>query len=601
MAKPISPHRAACSASSTHSTTTAPRRQRKVPSPVPSSAVLAFLSTISASVVSVHASPAAPPSFLCPSFIPQPTPTRDIQERDIPFHRVQWAKKAVDDSKYVPDNCEDDAAASPTPFVDDQIQNPTSSSVPITTSAASTYTISLPPGWKAPGKSSTTRTTLILALSLVLAFVICFLIISCIFWRKHKRRKRCQNSDIETKAHKRRRKITEEQERLSILVEKEAKVKQKIWARATARWKANAKYAARQRRGRRIVSTTMANSPRSSCTLDRTEDEAATTRISSSPSSPAISPRSSMESMYAATRERTVTPSSHEGPGDVTLEASPPFPPPSPPAYHHNPEPRQPSSLHGASGLPYSVHGSSQSRYDAESSFPHDTPPSGSTSHSVHVAHVATDDKTLLARMADLASAPPPDAADSSHTIAVEYPISAPLWQDLPDFGDEPHQATNCDLPPPLPSAGPASPAHLFPSPPSKGKMAAPDFYNYPYTFDDTVVEPDPGPSAPPFEEESQHASNGTELTPSAPSLSETEPAYYNDAYLYPSAPAHDWDTTSLSSYANTYLPNQDTPRSSDDTMSDSRSSASSTQGSNPLVLQGPVASDGTPPCYSPS
>ncbi|KAG6891938.1 hypothetical protein C0992_002764, partial [Termitomyces sp. T32_za158] len=70
--------------------------------------------------------------------------------------------------------------------------------------------------------------------------------------------------------------------------------------------------------------------------------------------------------------------------------------------------------------------------------------------------------------------------------------------------------------------------------------MAVLAFYDYPYTFDDMLVEPEPGPSAPPFEEESHHhPSELTGLAPSAPPLTESEAAYYADTY--PSAPAHDW------------------------------------------------------------
>ncbi|KAG6845378.1 hypothetical protein H0H87_010487 [Tephrocybe sp. NHM501043] len=619
MAKPISPHRAGCSMSSAplrHNTTIS-RRRRKVSSPTPSSAVLTLLSTISASVTFVNASP-TPPSFLCPTFLAEATPTLDIHTRgkiSPGRRRVQLAKKSLDHSRHVPDKFEmgdngrwrrvdtytlygstvclacEDMTASATTF-DDQIQSPASSSVSITTtSSTASYNISLPPGWKEQSESSNSRTTLILALSLVLAFVICFLIIGCLFWRKSKRRKRRQNQDVEGKARKRRRQDIVEDDRVSMLTEREVKVKQKIWARATARWKANAKYTARQRRGKRIASTTRLNSPRSSCaSLDRVADPQATlAHIPPTSSSPTPSPRSSMESMYMGTGEGAVTALSPEEQVDDPLDASAPIPIPSPPAYHP-----QPSTLaHGESGL-YSVHGSCLPLSDAEPSSYHSPSQSNCASHSVHAAHVATDDKALLARMVDLASAPPPDSADSSESYVADYPISAPLWQDevLEDFEDGSHQPVTHDLPPPQTSVDPVSPARLFPTPPSKGKMA--DFYDYPYTFD-ILVEPEPGPSAPPFEEGPQHASDMVRLAPSAPSLSETESAYYNEAYA--SAPSHDWEISSTpgpSADNRTLYPlNQDIIPSHDAIAS----SAPSTDESHYLV-QGPVASDGTPPCY---
>ncbi|KAG6919038.1 hypothetical protein DXG01_009748 [Tephrocybe rancida] len=637
MAKPISPDRAGCSTSSTWSryntttTTTTPRRRRQAPSRAPSSAVLALLSTISASVTSVHGSP-APLSFLCPSFIPEPTPTLDLSPRgkSLLSRREQWAKN-LGSIKHVPDKfergdngrwrrvdtytlygsttCKDDATSSAT-ALDDQKQSSASSSVPITTtSSTATYNISLPPGWKPPGNSSSSRTTLILALSLVLAFAICFLIIGCLFWRKSKRRKRRHNADIE--ARKRRRQNTDEDDRVSMLVEKEVKVKQKIWAKATARWKANAKYTARQRRGKRIVTISRVNSPRNSCASlgGMEETQTGPAQTTSAPSSPTFSRRSSMESMYAVTRtslSEVVAPSEKDTRGDASLKAPLSSPPPSPPAYHHSSGAQESTSTHGGNRLPFSVNGSRPSRpsrSDAEPSSSYDAPSqSNSASVSVHAAHVATDDKTVLARMADLASAPPLDAADSSQSTA-EYHISAPLWQDeeFEDFRDESHQPAKRNLSPPQPSSAPASPAHLFPSPPSKGKMAAPDFYDYPYTFDDILVEPDPGPSAPPFEEEPQHTLNLAGMVPSAPSLPEAESAYHGDTY--PSAPPHDWaalpSQASSADIQTIHPPHHDTIPSPDDTTSDSRWPTSSTDGSDSLV-QGPVASDGTLPCYYP-
>jgi len=109
-----------------------------------------------------------------------------------------------------------------------------------------------------------------------------------------------------------------------------------------------------------------------------------------------------------------------------------------------------------------------------------------------------------------MVSAPPsaPDQGGSTELV-----ISAPVWDDQVPEGDYPHGASRD--PPPSP--------HVFPAPPSKGKMAAPDFYDYPYSFE---LDFEAEPSAPPFEEHGVSAP-----VPSAPPLLDE---------VSPSAP--DWD-----------------------------------------------------------
>lgn len=159
---------------------------------------------------------------------------------------------------------------------------------------------------------------------------------------------------------------------------------------------------------------------------------------------------------------------------------------------------------------------SHSSIYGASSAdeFEHDPPP-------IHDAHVATDDKALLAHLAGLASEP------VSESSGVE--VSAPIWDDeqieadLISSIDQAPEASTC-------------PAALsFPPLPSKGKMALPDFHKYPLTFEEMVeLGEDPGPSAPPFEEGSSiDLQDDPPLMPSAPPLLDEED-------FHPSAPGHE-------------------------------------------------------------
>ncbi|KAF8079007.1 hypothetical protein FPV67DRAFT_1467132 [Lyophyllum atratum] len=620
-----------------------PRRRRRPPASAgPSPALLSLLATISASSTSVHGSP-APPSFLCPSLEAAYSSTRTIRSRGTTTSKIrrspQLSTKGAGGTRHVPakfvmdDNgvwrrvesytlygstvcltCQD--ATTSVASVDDQIQGPASSSIPKSTASSSpSYNIhdELPPGWKPPVATGGDRTTLILALSLVLAFFICFLIIGCLFWRKSRRRKRKQNDVEDMKGRRRRRGHSTDEARESMLaLEKEVKVKQKIWAKATARWKANAKYTARQRRGKRIASTTRIGSPHSSrASLDRNDHSQPTPHIStSSPTpSPTLTRRSSLESLYTHVPAEEATASAPSSPQEVHSDCITSTPlssgPPLPPAYHLRisvPEIRI-SSEDGvgdgqSASLPLSPHGSpyaSSSNY--RSSDPRDTSYDRDFhAQPIHAAHVATDDKALLARLADLASAPP-DGVNPSQADSAVFHVCVPMWQDeeLEDFRDGPGDLANCSLPPSRHSSRSSSPAPIFPPPPSKGKMAATSFYDYPYSFEDLSAELDPGPSAPPFEEEPSYPSDLPNLAPSAPPLSD---AYYLESYA--SAPTHDAETfvplVNGQSGDRIEQPQHQSTISTSDAI---ESTSSCVDSSIPLV-QGPVASDGTPPSYHP-
>lgn len=135
-----------------------------------------------------------------------------------------------------------------------------------------------------------------------------------------------------------------------------------------------------------------------------------------------------------------------------------------------------------------------------------DSPPpspleSDITPSSFHVAHVATDDKAVLQQMEIMGSRPPMESEPS------DVCGSAPIL-----YEDDVRPIGHGDAPELVPS--PVG----FPLPPtvvssSKGKAAALEYYDH----DDFNVEPDPQPSAPPFEA-------GDSFLPSAPPEAETQP-----------------------------------------------------------------------------
>ena len=123
------------------------------------------------------------------------------------------------------------------------------------------------------------------------------------------------------------------------------------------------------------------------------------------------------------------------------------------------------------------------------------------TPSGLHIAHVATDDKAILQQMGILGSQPPteprsPDICGSA-PVLYEDDVGSLEYEDVPEL-DTSHVGF------PLP------PVAL---PPSKGKAAALEYYDY----DDLDMEPDPQPSAPPFEAEDP-------ILPSAPPQDEPQP-----------------------------------------------------------------------------
>ena len=355
-------------------------------------------------------------------------------------------------------------------------------------------------------------------MSLVLAFFICFFIVGCLFCRKGSRKGR-RHKDIEAKAKRRLDTNADEDNRESV-AEKEMKAKQKLWARATARWRANVRYSARQRRGKRPLSRS-SHAPQPTLSINNSRSNLA--RVDSLPPSAISSPQTSTVSIPDQLRDvpDIVTTPTLPSQDPIALPAIPQEPTPtSPPAYQHGgPNPTiivstsdTSSDCTGPSPFDRSRRPSQSSSNSPLSLLSDAENPGISPPTPLHVAHVATDDKSLLARLADLASAPPPEDYANSTGISDTTQVSAPVWHDEDMEGNQPNgistDASICSFPP------------MFPPPPSKEQLAAAEFYNYPFAFDE-MDSPnlDSEPSAPPFEEDSLEV----DRVPSAPSLLDSD------------------------------------------------------------------------------
>ncbi|KAH9962720.1 hypothetical protein BGW80DRAFT_860238 [Lactifluus volemus] len=364
----------------------------------------------------------------------------------------------------------------------------------------------LPPGWNSIVTNTASRqlTIAVLVLSVALAIIIVAIMFTCVF----RRRKSAPKRDPEKKSP-RSPNVADDR---SI---REAKAAQRKWSRATSRWRDNIRFAARRRRSNWTLTT-------SASYTTQAREESAEVGIESQgspPSSRSPTPTPSQRTSSAASihSPTTQTRASHElepqlHPNDVP--SLNPVVPSQPPAYYAPPS--------SSSAPVYTQSGCSSSSSPKVPLASH-TPPQahdGGDYLSSISGHVATDDKAILSHRVALASAPP--GAVNSH---ISQSVSVPSLEDVDIFelpcgsrlssphidahGDEPH--------PPY-----SPPTFMLPPPPSKGKQK----YDYSRDLDIDVnrdivtVEPDLGPSAPPFEE------NGTAppfdpdvLVPSAPPM----------------------------------------------------------------------------------
>jgi hypothetical protein len=138
-------------------------------------------------------------------------------------------------------------------------------------------------------------------------------------------------------------------------------------------------------------------------------------------------------------------------------------------------------------------------------------------------AHVATDDKTVLSRMNQFASAPPITSPDGDALVAL---ASVPVWQDeefdehsLPD--GIPCEETQMSCP--------------FPSPPARGVLKLSEYSSQ-------GLELEAEPSAPPFEVPSSSALPLDASCASAPPL--------HELIMESSAPPMETEDTSVSGCA---------------------------------------------------
>ncbi|KAF8346998.1 hypothetical protein F5887DRAFT_71558 [Amanita rubescens] len=518
----------------------AERRERRRPPSSPSSLILSLLAALDADARPATPSPTPLPTplpFLCPSFSPCPSdylrhPSSAYSSPSAhswPLYRSSDAPSALPSptiSKILPDRYEQGSdglwrkvalytlygstvCGSSTNAAKDQMWPPAPSS-PITDPAMHPtvdITDSLPPGWKPSSVQKHTSLTVII--SLVLAMAICALIIGCLFLRRVRHRRKLRNGDLEMKARNKRRRQSSDNDSLETMIskEKEHKTTQALWARATARWKANARYVARQRRGKRgiilrasqvtgVESTTPETAPQFQ--QDRDDGELPSAEVE------------------ARSPERVPSP---ESSGPVL-----------PPAYQCR---------------------SADSSLDSidASIFPTDSSNQPLSSHP-RAAHLATDDKAILAQMVDLVSAPLGEGP-------TDVGVSVPAWSDEgEEFVMEGGQCRNVEPTPPMESPS------FMPAPPSKAKMAL-NYLDHHYLYDD--VESQIGPPAPPFQE-------AFDLPP-PPELPSAPPALF-DSELSASAPSWEDDVPDCDNIDSLYI--------------------------SSLPIHGPVDINGRPPGYQP-
>ncbi|KAK0505794.1 hypothetical protein EDD18DRAFT_1342148 [Armillaria luteobubalina] len=539
---------AGCAPSDYHHPNT-PRRRRAWRSrrpvhhtPAPSSSLLSLLATVVASLPAVDASP-IPLSFLCPRYRQDFAAVEETCRRDLPSSSTAPSVpvRKQFDSRTVPIKYEQGSdgqwrrvdtytlygstmcpSCSASSY---QASSGTSEdSIAASASASPSDDIldTLPNGWRPQNHEP--RTALIVTLSLVLAFVICLLIIGCLYWRNRRRRK--PKEDIEMRTYKRRKQpVADDEEALS---QGGTKKKKKIWARATARWKANARHSARQRRGKKAFGANRSSPRPEAAPSEHVRDAEDASSGTVSPSWSRRSSRRSSVTSVEGTQPIIIAPPNQFSnvspsfpPDPIAVSDAPPS---SPPAYHH-PSRLSVPQIHTGLALPSDGPASSvaspltpyHSRQPSQSSGGYLSSNEDSEelgySPSAHAAHVATDDKALLQRLNQFASSPPQDGNILGH----DQESSAPVWQDEPlDALTEVHGFIG-DVPSPTPSSS------LFPAPPvplsSKGKATS-EYYGYDYaTFEDIQsLEPELGPSAPPFEAvTSDPPLELLELVPSAP------------------------------------------------------------------------------------
>lgn len=348
------------------------------------------------------------------------------------------------------------------------------------------------------------------------------------------------------------------------------KSQQRLWARATARWKANIRQSARRRRRRNVTSTKDAD------TRSLVDTPVHSTSISLRTSASRSSFSHSISSTTSSERGRSYDPSS-------SAQRETPPSPSRPPAYLS--EPLNTTATPQQASLSAAFPSSSRPLYNkagylvggAHDEAPGDVLPPADP---FNAGHIATDDKAALARMASRASAPPlggVSASEEEGEPSTLFP-TVPVLED--DFEPIPPELLITDCidyigtytaggraaysPGPSPllvASGTRSPSYsrepsphpTLPAPPSRTRLAAPTFYEYPVSFEEDILsaEPEAGPSAPPFAHDDSLAASAppAELDyepldmvtlPSAPPMEDL------DGEFFPEGPdAVHWDAAS--------------------------------------------------------
>ena len=395
-------------------------------------------------------------------------------------------------------------------------------------------------------------TGIILGLSLSLALSLIAFMIGIVLWRR-KRRKNAADSEKPVSTNDTAStQLSEEAQRV--------RSKQRMWQRASAKWLANVKHSARRRRkfGATVSSrpsdtdlltdrATIVQASASAVSLTRTQT---TTEHGSAYTTP---PASVRRVRSRPPRSRSLSIASSDCNANQPSDADPLSPPPPhPPAYmpdredNHSRSHRQPYVVAYPDPRPSEVRPSVDLPADPSSPSPYEPP--------IHSAHVATDDKAILAQMARMASAPPPgddpllssvsggisevhpsvpilevdpfepvppelqfeateDAYDErascgASTSVVTHDTLSPAKEVAASSYPGRHVVADHELDLEVPSYAEAALRHrgpVLPLPPAKVPLTGPTFYEYSNEFEDDVVttEPPPGPSSPPFEEPS--------------------------------------------------------------------------------------------------
>ncbi|KAI6047850.1 hypothetical protein EDC04DRAFT_2620182 [Pisolithus marmoratus] len=517
-------------------------RERLPPStsssvPSPSSAVLSALAFIATAQSTVSGSPlpiqTTPPVFLCPFIehtsyaVPSlptispapplqfnnrasiPTPTshatlrRRLADKYIKGMDNQWRK--TDDWTLYGSVC-----CTSTANIHDVLASPSQTATVTATSQLpdDIDEAALPAGWQT-STSTSAEPTIILALAIILAVSLFVFIVACVVWRRKKRK--AAKQDLEVKL---RHKLRADDESECGEQEKEVRGKMRAWAKATARWRANVRQSARRRRRQSAIS----RGARSQFPTPSEHDELSAVNPSRC-SSPVDA-----ENREDDTEQTSVTPDP-ETPPEQSL----------PPAYRPSATSRSSLTHHYSTATDLNA---STSRRTSSLSDPGSHSPTPHTEPAPYTpptsGHVSVDDKKELARIGELASAPPEpeNIMAGSSCILGSVPTFDEALEDPDAYPElEPYSA---EVPPQVSSS--------FPSPPSKTAMLKGDDIPILGSHDDgpfTASAPPPGdlsslePSAPSWEDEGDdhlcrysqvitddHTSHSHPLVPSSTSSS---------------------------------------------------------------------------------